>query len=54
MRIELKLNNMYGDEYFAFDNMDDLAEAVVFFVHHGKSFTVDVIKEDKENENGDK
>ena len=52
--IRIQLNNMFSEEYFEFDNTEDLTKAVTFFVQHGKSFTVEVSKEGKENENGDK
>ena len=52
--IRVQLNNMFSEEYFEFDNTEDLTKAVTFFVQHGKSFAVEVIEEGKENENGDK
>ncbi len=54
MKVQVQLIHMYSDEYFEFDNTEDLAKAVVFFVQHGKGFTVDIVEEDKDNENGDK
>lgn len=54
MKIKVQLNNMFSEEYFEFDNTEDLTKAVTFFVQHGKSFTVEVVEEGKDNENGDK
>ena len=54
MKIKVQLNNMFSEEYFTFDNTEDLTKAVTFYVQHGKSFTVEVVAEGKAIENGDK